>query len=41
VTNVEISVSVFDSGIATFTWQGAVSPDSLMRALSAAAEDAL
>jgi 8-oxo-dGTP pyrophosphatase MutT (NUDIX family) len=41
VTDVEISVSVFDSGIATFTWQGAVSPDSLMRALGAAAEDAL
>ena len=41
MTDVEISVSVFDSGIATFTWQGAVSPDSLMRALSTAAEDAL
>ncbi|MCE3277598.1 MAG: hypothetical protein K0R13_3453 [Propionibacteriaceae bacterium] len=41
MTDVEISVSVFDSGIATFTWQGAVSPDSLMRALGAAAEDAL
>jgi 8-oxo-dGTP diphosphatase len=41
VTDVEISVSVFDSGIATFTWQGAISPDSLMRALTTAAEDAL
>ena len=41
MTDVEISVSVFDSGIATFTWQGAVSPDSLMPALSTAAEDAL
>ena len=41
MTDVEISVSVFDSGIATFNWQGAVSPDSLMRALSTAAEDAL
>jgi 8-oxo-dGTP diphosphatase len=41
VRDVEISVSVADSGIATFTWQGAVSPDSLMRALGAAAEDAL
>ena len=39
--DVEISVSVVDSGIATFTWHGAVSPDSLMRALGAAAEDAL
>jgi 8-oxo-dGTP diphosphatase len=41
VTGVEISVSLRDSGIATLTWQGAVSPNSLMRALSAAAEDAL
>jgi 8-oxo-dGTP diphosphatase len=41
VTDVEISVSVFDSGIATFSWEGAVSPDSLMRAIGAAAEDAL
>jgi 8-oxo-dGTP diphosphatase len=41
VSDVEISVSVFDSGIATFSWQGAVGPDSLMRAISAAAEDGL
>jgi 8-oxo-dGTP pyrophosphatase MutT (NUDIX family) len=41
VTDVEISVSVLDSGIATFRWEGAVSPDSLMRAVSTAAEDAL
>ena len=39
--DVEISVSVFDSGIATFSWQGAVGPDSLVRAISTAAEDAL
>ena len=41
MTDVEISVSVFDSGIATFSWEGAVSPDSLMRAIGTAAEDAL
>ena len=41
MTDVEISVSVLDSGIATFRWEGAVSPDSLMRAISTAAEDAL
>jgi 8-oxo-dGTP diphosphatase len=41
VTDVEISVSLLDSGIATFSWEGAVSPDSLMRAISTAAEDAL
>jgi 8-oxo-dGTP diphosphatase len=41
VTDVEISVSVFDSGTATLSWQGAVGPDSLMRAISTAAEDAL
>ena len=41
MTDVEISVSVFDSGIATFSWQGAVGPDSLVRAISTAEEDAL
>ncbi len=41
MTDVEISVSVFDSGTATVNWQGAVGPDSLMRAISTAAEDAL
>ena len=41
MTDVEILVSVLDSGIATFRWEGAVSPDSLMRAVSTAAEDAL
>jgi 8-oxo-dGTP pyrophosphatase MutT (NUDIX family) len=41
VIDLEISVSVFDSGIATFSWQGAVGPDSLVRAISTAAEDAL
>ncbi|HKX13824.1 MAG TPA: NUDIX hydrolase [Propionibacteriaceae bacterium] len=41
MTDVEISLSVSDSGIATISWQGLVSPESLMRAISAAAEDAL
>ena len=41
MTDVEIFVSVFDTGIATFSWQGAVGPESLMRAISTAAEDAL
>jgi 8-oxo-dGTP diphosphatase len=41
VTDVEISLSVSDSGIATISWQGAVSPESLLRAIRAAAEDAL
>jgi 8-oxo-dGTP diphosphatase len=41
VTDVEISVSVFESGIAALSWRGAVSPDSLIRTITAAAEDAL
>jgi 8-oxo-dGTP diphosphatase len=41
VTDVEISVSVSDSGTAGLNWQGAVSPASLTRAISVAAEDAL